>query len=151
MGRQIFEDVQFHNLKMKNRLIRSATWEGLSDFDGSISDEAYDIYRELSHGGVGAVIVGFTDVSDDDYYIHGAMRLSRDELRISRRLRRLRIREGFSLGHMTGSLTETRPDFSATLTIIFLQLRRTGLYSSREQGTLTSEKNRRQPTKFLSF
>ena len=30
--------------------------------------------------GVGAVIVGFTDVSDDDHYIHGAMRLSRDEL-----------------------------------------------------------------------
>ena len=29
MCRKIFEDVQFHNLKMKNRLIRSATWEGV--------------------------------------------------------------------------------------------------------------------------
>ena len=80
MGRKIFEAVTFHNLSMKNRLIRSATWEGIADFDGSITDEAYDIYRELAHGGIGAVIVGFTDVSDDDHYIHGAMRLSRDDL-----------------------------------------------------------------------
>lgn len=80
MGRKIFEAVHLHNLTIKNRLIRSATWEGLADSNGSINDEAYEIYRELAHGGIGAVIVGFTDVSDDDYYIHGAMRLSRDEL-----------------------------------------------------------------------
>ena len=80
MGRKIFETVTLHNLTMKNRLIRSATWEGLASFDGSISDEAYDIYREVAQGGIGAVIVCFTDVSDDDHYIHGAMRLSRDEL-----------------------------------------------------------------------
>lgn len=80
MARQIFESVSMNHMTVKNRLIRSATWEGIADFDGSISDEAYEIYRELSHGGVGAVIVGFTDVSQDDYYIHGMMRLSRDEL-----------------------------------------------------------------------
>ena len=56
MGRKIFEAVTFHNLSMKNRLIRSATWEGIANFDGSITDEAYEIYRELAHGGVGAVI-----------------------------------------------------------------------------------------------
>ena len=65
---------------MKNRLIRSATWEGIAEFDGSISPEAYEIYSELANGGIGAVIVGFTDVSQDDFYIHGMMRLSRDEL-----------------------------------------------------------------------
>ena len=67
-------------MTLKNRLVRSATWEGLATADGSITDEAYGIYRELSHGGVGAVIVGFTDVSQEDHYIHGAMRLSRDEV-----------------------------------------------------------------------
>lgn len=90
MGRKIFEAVNLHNLRMKNRLIRSATWEGIAAFDGSISDEAYGIYSEIAKGGVctdvpplarvSAIIVGFTDVSQDDYYIHGAMRLSRDEL-----------------------------------------------------------------------
>lgn len=80
MAKRIFESLSMNHMTVKNRLIRSATWEGIAEFDGSIADEAYEIYRELSHGGVGAVIVGFTDVSQDDYYIHGMMRLSRDEL-----------------------------------------------------------------------
>ena len=80
MNRTIFDSLNLNNLAVKNRLIRSATWEGLANFDGSITDEAYEIYDELSHGGVGTVIVGFTEVSQDDFYIHGAMRLSRDEL-----------------------------------------------------------------------
>ena len=80
MARKIFENVKLHNLNLKNRLVRSATWEGIAEFDGSINPEAYEIYSELAHGGVGAVIVGFTDVTQDDFYIHGMMRLSRDEL-----------------------------------------------------------------------
>lgn len=80
MNRTIFDKVSLNHMTTRNRLIRSATWEGISDFDGSISDEAYEIYRELALGCVGAIIVGFTDVSQNDHYIHGAMRLSRDEL-----------------------------------------------------------------------
>ena len=80
MTRTIFDSVELNHMTLKNRLVRSATWEGLATADGSITDEAYGIYRELSHGGVGAVIVGFTDVSQDDHYIHGAMRLSRDKV-----------------------------------------------------------------------
>ena len=80
MSRKIFEAVKLNHINMKNRLIRSATWEGIAEFDGSISSEAYEIYGELANGGIGAVIVGFTDISDDDYYIHGAMKLSRDDL-----------------------------------------------------------------------
>ncbi len=49
MGRKIFEAVHLHNLNMKNRLI---------------------IYREVANGGVGAVIVGFTDVSQDTTSIY---------------------------------------------------------------------------------
>ena len=63
MTRTIFDTVHMNHLTLKNRLIRAATWEGLAGFDGSITDEAYSIYNELAHGGVGAVIVGFTDVS----------------------------------------------------------------------------------------
>ena len=69
-------------MTLKNRLVRSATWEGLATADGSINPEAYESYSELAHGGVGAVIVGFTDVSQEDHYIHGAMRLSRDEVNL---------------------------------------------------------------------
>lgn len=77
---KIFEAAEMKNLKLKNRLIRSATWEGLAAIDGGINEKSYDIYRELAKGGVGAIITGFTSVATNDYYFGGMMRLSEDFL-----------------------------------------------------------------------
>lgn len=78
--KNIFDPVKLKNLYMKNRLVRSATWEGIAEADRSITEETYEIYRELAAGGVGTIITGFTSVSDDDYYFGGMMRLSNDKL-----------------------------------------------------------------------
>lgn len=77
--KQLFEKVQLNHLTLKNRIIRSATWEGAAMRDGSISEDIIKIYDALAQGGVGGIISGFTSVSDDDVYINGVMRLSRDE------------------------------------------------------------------------
>ncbi len=60
--KNLFETVKLKNLILKNRLVRSATWEGIAELDGSITEETYDIYEELSKGWVGAIITGFTSV-----------------------------------------------------------------------------------------
>ena len=78
--KQIFEPVKMNPIVMKNRLIRSATWEGIANPDGSITEEAYEIYAELAKGGVGAIITGFTSVALHDYYFEGMMRLWDDAL-----------------------------------------------------------------------
>ncbi len=78
--KDLFESAQLGKLTLKNRLIRSATWEGIALPDGGVTDEAYEIYEELAKGGVGAIITGFTSVADNDQYFGGMMRLSRDEL-----------------------------------------------------------------------
>ena len=65
---------------MKNRLVRSATWEEIANQDGSITEEAYEIYEELAKGGVGAIITGFTSVALHDYYFGGMMRLCDNDL-----------------------------------------------------------------------
>lgn len=78
--KKVFEAAQLGNLTLKNRLVRSATWEGIALADGGITDEAYAIYDGLVKGGVGAIITGFTSVADNDQYFGGMMRLSRDEL-----------------------------------------------------------------------
>ncbi len=54
--KQIFESVKMNHIKLKNRLIRSATWEGIAAPDWSLTEEAYNIYEELARSGVGAVI-----------------------------------------------------------------------------------------------
>ena len=78
--KKLFEQIKVKNLVMKNRLIRSATWEGIANPDGSITDEAYEIYSELAKGGIGAIITGFTSVALHDYYFDGMMRLCDDTL-----------------------------------------------------------------------
>lgn len=67
-------------MKLKNRLVRSATWEGMADDKGHIPKELLAIYEELAKGGVGMIITGFTSVYDNDHLFGGMVRLSNDEL-----------------------------------------------------------------------
>ena len=36
--RRVFESVKIGNLELKNRLVRSATWEGIAQPDGSMTE-----------------------------------------------------------------------------------------------------------------
>ena len=76
----IFDKTEIKDLKLKNRLFRSATWEALADENGHFDEEIYRIYDELAVGGVGCIISGFTSVSDRDQYFGGMARLSNDGL-----------------------------------------------------------------------
>ena len=78
--KKIFEPLKLNNLTLKNRLLRSATWEGIAALDGSIDERIYSIYEEVSKGGVGGIISGFTSVANNDHYFEGMMRLSDDKL-----------------------------------------------------------------------
>ena len=78
--KKIFEPLKLNNLSLKNRLLRSATWEGIAALDGSIAERIYSIYEEVSQGGVGGIISGFTSVATNDHYFEGMMRLSDDKL-----------------------------------------------------------------------
>lgn len=78
--KKLFEPAVLGELQLKNRIIRSATWEGLADKEGNITEELLAVYEELAKGGAGAIITGFTSVTDDDCYIEAAARLSHDEL-----------------------------------------------------------------------
>ena len=80
MSRQIFEPVEVGGLRLKNRLVRSATWEGVAAPDGSIDETTYAIYDELARGGVGLIITGFTSVAGNDRYFDGMMRLHDDAI-----------------------------------------------------------------------
>ncbi len=78
--KNIFDSTKIKNLKLKNRLFRSATWEALADENGHFDEEIYRIYDELAAGGVGCIISEFTSVSDNDHYFGGMARLSNDGL-----------------------------------------------------------------------
>ena len=76
----IFDAADLGNLHLKNRVIRSATWEALAKSDGGPTDEQLSIYEELAKGGIGLIITGFTSVDRHDNYFSGMARLSSDDL-----------------------------------------------------------------------
>ncbi|MCX8030217.1 MAG: NADH:flavin oxidoreductase [Thermodesulfovibrionales bacterium] len=54
----LFESYNLGNITLKNRLVRSATYEKRADVDGFVTDALIDFYTDLAKGGVGLVITG---------------------------------------------------------------------------------------------
>jgi 2,4-dienoyl-CoA reductase-like NADH-dependent reductase (Old Yellow Enzyme family) len=57
----LFEPAKIKNLELRNRFIRSATYDGCAD-DGYVTDKQVNLYITLSEGGVGLIITGITHV-----------------------------------------------------------------------------------------
>ncbi|MBU2551016.1 MAG: NADH:flavin oxidoreductase [Proteobacteria bacterium] len=61
-----FEGTRIKDMALKNRFIRSATWEGLADDrTGRILPRLIDLLTELAAGGVGLIVAGYAYVSED--------------------------------------------------------------------------------------
>jgi 2,4-dienoyl-CoA reductase-like NADH-dependent reductase (Old Yellow Enzyme family) len=57
----LFEPIKIKNLKLQNRFVRSATYDGCAD-EGYVTDQQVNLYTNLSEGGVGLIITGITNV-----------------------------------------------------------------------------------------
>lgn len=76
--KSLFDQTQFSGLKMKNRFIRSATYEGFADDRGHMTEELFQIYEDLARGGVGTIITGLAFVTDLEQPAPGQMGISDD-------------------------------------------------------------------------
>lgn len=48
------------NLRLENRIMRSAVWEAMADEDGFVTDTLVDCARSLAEGGAGLIILGYS-------------------------------------------------------------------------------------------
>lgn len=58
----LFEPCSIKNLEIRNRFVRSATYDGFADNNGHISDRQIKLYSDLAEGGVGLIISGIAYV-----------------------------------------------------------------------------------------
>lgn len=59
---ELFEKTWIRSLELQNRAVRSATWSGVGDEQGGVTDRAVDFYRTLGAGGIGLIITGYQHV-----------------------------------------------------------------------------------------
>ncbi len=59
----LFEPARIGPLTLKNRLVRSATHEGMADDRGGPAEALFRLYRRLAEGGAGMIITGFAAVT----------------------------------------------------------------------------------------
>jgi len=56
---RLFEKTAIKSLELENRSVRSATWYGVGDRKGYVTERAIELYSNLASGGVGLIITGF--------------------------------------------------------------------------------------------
>jgi 2,4-dienoyl-CoA reductase-like NADH-dependent reductase (Old Yellow Enzyme family) len=61
----LFDVTTLRAMQLRNRFVRSATWEGMAGDDGSVTDRIIDMYAALAEGGVGLIITGHAYVSTE--------------------------------------------------------------------------------------
>ena len=79
MMNSLFDQTTINGMTLQNRLVRSATWEGMCDAEGKPGEKLISFYRELARGGVGLIITGYTFVSPEGKELPGKMGIHRDE------------------------------------------------------------------------
>jgi len=75
---QLFEETAINGMKMRNRIVRSATWEGMCEPDGRPTQKLINCYQDLARGGVGLIISGYTFVRPDGKGMPGKMGIHTD-------------------------------------------------------------------------
>ncbi len=75
----LFTSAETENLRMKNRLVRSATAESMATKEGYVTPQLMELYRKLAEGGVGTIITGYMFVSEDGRSSYKMTGISRDE------------------------------------------------------------------------
>jgi len=77
---KLFEETRINNMILKNRFVRSATWEGLAEKDGSVTPALIDRMVSLVRGGVGMIISGFAFIHKNGQSGPWQIGVDRDEL-----------------------------------------------------------------------
>ncbi len=74
----LFEETTINGMTLRNRMVRSATWEGMCEQDGRPTERLINCYKDLAKGGIGLIITGYAFVRLDGKNNPGQMGIHTD-------------------------------------------------------------------------
>jgi 2,4-dienoyl-CoA reductase-like NADH-dependent reductase (Old Yellow Enzyme family) len=77
---KLFEPSEINGMKLSNRFVRSATWEGMAAGDGGCTPGLIDLMANLAKGGVGLIISSHAYVQKEGQAGPGQLGIYKDEL-----------------------------------------------------------------------
>jgi len=77
--KKVFERSVIGTIELKNRILRSATHEGMGDPYGKPLKEWYDLYEKLAKGGAGGIITGYVGVKQNGKAVFNMRMFDKDE------------------------------------------------------------------------
>ena len=61
----LFNETEINGMSVRNRFVRSATWEGMCPDEGRCTKELVEFTVDLARGGVGLIVMGHTYVMEN--------------------------------------------------------------------------------------
>ncbi len=110
---KLFEKAKIGNVFLKNRIIRSATYEGMCDEKGFPTEEYIHLYESLAKNNIGGIITGFAYISKQGRAMHKGQAGIEDKEKI----------------HYYKKVTEKVHEYGAK---IFMQIAHTGRQTRKE-------------------
>src|SRR4051794_31005139 len=77
--RKLFDEMRLNGVRLANRIVRSATWEGMADPDGRPTQKLAAYNANLAKGGVGLIISGYAYIREDGKQLPGQLGIHRDD------------------------------------------------------------------------
>jgi 2,4-dienoyl-CoA reductase-like NADH-dependent reductase (Old Yellow Enzyme family) len=77
---KLFEITKLNGMTIKNRFVRSATWEGMAKDDGTCTPKLVELMAKLAEGGVGLIITSYAYVSERGKAIPWQLGIYKDQL-----------------------------------------------------------------------
>ncbi|MDH3258112.1 MAG: NADH:flavin oxidoreductase, partial [Deltaproteobacteria bacterium] len=78
--KSLFDEVSLGSMTLKNRFVRSATWEGMCDERGAPGEKLASLYEDLVRGGVGLIVSGYAYVRPEGKQQVGKLGIYDDSL-----------------------------------------------------------------------
>jgi len=75
----LFDHTTINGMDIRNRLVRSATWEGMCDAEGRPTGRLTNYYRNLAQGRIGLIISGYAFVRKEGKQLPNQMGIYTDE------------------------------------------------------------------------